>query len=296
MPESDGEGPPWYSRDPDGRIQRAIVPERLLRHRGLQERGILPYYPIKPGVVFGTYDPDNDDAPQYVIKILDLSTQELPIYERLLRNLDCPANHTLPCEIIRSDHPVLVMPMLSSIDASCIALDGGTPLAPLFRAFHELVEGVEYLHALHIAHLDLCWGNVIMATPRMAAQHKGVVAWGIYIIDYDTSRQLTRRPRRHPAITLPDTQVEPPDGLTTFDPYSWDVYCLGRLLERTMEMYYRKQERPHWLARWFVTWLIGTERGCTKVCRCRPTAATARRVLDILGWIAPVFDTFSAKC
>ncbi|KAI0365034.1 hypothetical protein BV20DRAFT_1056776 [Pilatotrama ljubarskyi] len=182
------------------------------------------------------YDPEHDDAAEYAVKVLDLDTQELPIYyERLLRDIDSLANRTLPCEIVRADHPVLVMPKLTSTDAGCIALDHVRPLTPLIRTFRQL--GVEYIHALHIPHLDLCWGNVVTATPRMAASHSGVIAWIWYIIDFDTSRQFTLPLGCQPPITLPlaETHIEPPGGLTIFDPYSWDVYCLGRLLERTMQ-------------------------------------------------------------
>ena len=56
------------------------------------------------------------------------------------------------------------------------------------------------------------------------------------MIDFGTSRQLTLGPGVHNAITLPPTQIPPPNGLKHFDPYSWDVYCLGYVFEDLMEV------------------------------------------------------------
>ncbi|KAI0357918.1 hypothetical protein OH77DRAFT_1450552 [Trametes cingulata] len=289
-------GPPWYAWDANGEIQYGEVPERLLRHPGLKELGIVPHYAYKPGVVFATMP---SEGPEYVVKILDLNTEELPIYERLLGDIDNPRNHTIPCKIVRTGHPVLVMPCLSFLHPNILVKSRHRPLSWLIRAFHELTEGVEYLHSLHIAHLDLCKGNVILASQGRAALHEEIIDRRLYIIDFDTSRQFELGPGRQPAITLPQTQVPPPDGLTTFDPYSWDIYCLGDLLQRFTEVifqrYYDKQGPPPRIVRWFIAWLIGSERGCSGVCHCRPSARAARRILDVLRLIAPIIDMFTGR-
>ena len=49
----------------------------------------------------------------------------------------------------------------------------------------------------------------------------------MYLIDFESCRQFERGPGVQTAIPLPDTHVVPPLGMTTFDPFSWDVYCLG---------------------------------------------------------------------
>lgn len=61
------------------------------------------------GIVFGT---ELVPPPAYVIKVLDPTGEELPIYERLLRQSKWPNNHTVPAELIRNDHPILIMPAL----------------------------------------------------------------------------------------------------------------------------------------------------------------------------------------
>ncbi|KAI0357959.1 hypothetical protein OH77DRAFT_1318254 [Trametes cingulata] len=287
-----GEGPPWFAERSDGTVHYGAVPERLVYHPVLQERGIVLHRPIKPGVVFVTYNSHSSEAiaKDHVVKVLDLNTEELAIYERLLRDTNSSANHTLPCEIIRAGHPLLLMPFLDNIYTYLPALCRRRKLGPLLRAFHDLAEGVEYLHGKHIAHLDLCVGNVVVAGPRTAAFHETVIPHRVYIIDYDTAKQFALGPGHQHAIVLPETQVTPPHGLVEFDPYSWDIYCLGRLFQWMTQCYYRGHGPPSRVAQWFATWLVGDERGCSGVCRCRPTARTVRRVLDVLIWVAPLID------
>lgn len=54
----------------------------------------------------------------------------------------------------------------------------------------------------------------------------------VYIIDFDRSRQLEFGPGRQSPIELPSTQYKHPLQMTSFDPYSWDVYCMGKLFAR----------------------------------------------------------------
>ena len=69
-----------------------------------------------------------------------------------------------------------------------------------------------------------------------ALHDRRVDAGKIYLIDFQMSRQLKLPPGRQPAILLPETQVPPPGDLKHFDPYSWDVYCLGHVFEDLMEV------------------------------------------------------------
>ena len=53
------------------------------------------------------------DKTRCVVKILNPATEEKAIYERLLR-LDCASpNHTVPCDLSKEGHPLLIMPSLS---------------------------------------------------------------------------------------------------------------------------------------------------------------------------------------
>ncbi len=74
--------------------------------------------------------------------------------------------------------------------------------------------------------------------------HKEAVLNRLYIIDFDLAKRFTLGPGVQRAITLPETQLPPPNGLTHFDPYSWDVHCAGRALEWLVEVCCRLSASP----------------------------------------------------
>ncbi|KAI0325207.1 hypothetical protein GY45DRAFT_1330628 [Cubamyces sp. BRFM 1775] len=278
------DGPPWFAYDPDGEIVYGGVPDRLLHHPEIRRRGIRLTDAIKPGIVFRA----GLDEPAFVVKVLNTNTEEIRIYDKLLSRIRSPLNHTVPSEIYRDGHPLLIMPYLHNLTGFLLSEDR-TP-ARLFDIFYQLAESLEYLHSLRIAHLDVCHDNFVAASPGDAESHPAVVSRRVYIIDFDTSRQLTLGPGAHSAITLPPTQIRPPDGLKHFDPYSWDVYCLGHVFEDLMGTYPFDGKRVPGIARYVARWLIGKERGCHAACRCRPTAWAARQVLSVIRLLAPVLD------
>ncbi|OJT02692.1 hypothetical protein TRAPUB_6766 [Trametes pubescens] len=185
-------------------------------------------------------------------------------------------------------HPLLIMPMVSRVD---YIQPGEVSLSVLLDVMFQIVEifvkGIEFLHSLRIVHMvDICGGNMLTAHPEHASVHKQIVANRLYIIDFGQSRQFALGPGVQRAITLPETQIEPPNGLLHFDPYSWDIYCTGRMLEYFVTRRYNVVWKipPPRLATKLIEWLIGNERGCTGVCHCRPTAREALRVLIVLRW------------
>ncbi|KAI0349866.1 hypothetical protein OH77DRAFT_1431612 [Trametes cingulata] len=150
----------------------------------------------------------------------------------------------------------------------------------LLSLFQQLLEGIEFLHALQIAHLDLCPGNILAAHPEHARFHDRLVGGKLYIIDFDSSRQLSRGPGKQPSIALPPTQIDPPDGLKHFDPYSWDVYCAAHVMDYIIRM--NCAEHTSGILLCYMQWLMGRERGCQGVCECRPTAHKALQMLTLL--------------
>lgn len=78
---------------------------------------------------------------------------------------------------------------------------------------------------------DMHSENLLAGVDWAARDHPEVVEHRVYIIDFDSSRQFTLGPGVQPAITLPATVQVPPNGMARFDPYSWDIYCVGRTLE-----------------------------------------------------------------
>ena len=129
--------------------------------------------------------------------------------------------------------------------------------------------------------------------------------WRTYIIDFEYSLVLDHGPGHQGAVKLPDTiHPRPQEGATHFDPYAWDMLGVGRAFEVMLRVsrlslfamlstdfvsFQSIKPHPPWLARWFVQWLIGEERadcmGTVGVCRCRPSAARARRVFGALRWV-----------
>ena len=53
----------------------------------------------------------------------------------------------------------------------------------------------------------------------------------LYFIDFGQSRQLTLGPSFQPPIVLPASQEDKPLEVTMFDPYSFDVYCVGKVMQ-----------------------------------------------------------------
>ncbi|KAM5541273.1 hypothetical protein V8D89_005202 [Ganoderma adspersum] len=204
------------------------VPDWLKEHPDLRARDIIPFQGMQPdGSVFYTYKEIGSAIPQYVIKVLDSATEEGAISERLQEHPLSP-NHGLPAEIIPSEPRLLVMPFvgrLSSVDYK------NRPSSFFLDLFYQIIEGVEYMHRLQIAHLDICYNNVAYAKPREAATDARLVADKVYIIDFHTSRQLGLGPGRQPPIVLPPSQEKKPSGVTALDPYSFDVYCAGSLMQ-----------------------------------------------------------------
>ncbi|TBU38118.1 hypothetical protein BD309DRAFT_1004540 [Dichomitus squalens] len=214
------------------------VPDFLKNHPELQSRGINLTLPLKPFAVYQT-DPLAGTG-----------------FARLQMNLESP-NHMIPAEVVRSPSqpPLLLMPCLSRIDSVPFH---NASLNFLLSFFHQIAEGLEYLHRHRIAHLDMCPDNLVLAHDRHTVADRRVEGKKVYIIDFHTSRQLESPPGTQPAIVLPYTQIDFPSGIKHFDPYSWDVYCLGHVFENRLQVFCHSRPEPL-IVRWLIRWLIGTE-------------------------------------
>ena len=78
-------------------------------------------------------------------------------------------------------------------------------------------------------------GQVVIATEIESSFHY-FDSVKFYIFDFDISKRLDRGPGDQHAIELPECNCKPPLGVTRFDPYSWDVYCTGKLFDSTSEV------------------------------------------------------------
>ncbi|KAJ8474866.1 hypothetical protein ONZ51_g6945 [Trametes cubensis] len=259
--------PPWYEIDENGQIMVLEVPSRLKSHPEVIRRGLEPTDPWKVGVVYST---SMLKEPLYYIKILDTDTEEAAIFQQLSRQVDT-RNHTIPGELTppETGHPLLITPAMSDFSAL-------------------LIEGIEYMHDLRITHMDICPGNVLVADPQIDRRYSGVEPGKVYLIDFGSSLQLPLGPGSQHAITLPPSQFRPENGITCFDPYSWDVYCAALTMQQTLKTCYRND--PPRIACLYADWLKGKERGCKAVCHCRPTARRARQVLTGVLWLVRAWE------
>ncbi len=82
----------------------------------------------------------------------------------------------------------------------------------------------------------MCPDNIVSSAHYHTLEHKDIMANRLYIIDFNSSKQFALGPGAQRAITLPATQIPPPNGLRHFDPYSWNMYCVGRTLEWIVEV------------------------------------------------------------
>ncbi|EJF57884.1 hypothetical protein BD309DRAFT_1024482 [Dichomitus squalens] len=194
------------------------IPYWLIQHPEIQRRDMHLVLTLRPDTVFAT---GWDASPQRVVKIVDPSKEEADILDGLQRDLACPASHVGPCDMVRSDAFLAIMPYLTSVEY----LLASRKLSTVLDVFDQLLEGVAYLHDRGIAHMDLCFSNVLAATHREASFDPRVKAGKLYIIDFDRSRKLDLKPGVQGAVALPETVCSPPPGITHLDPYSWDVYC-----------------------------------------------------------------------
>ncbi|PIL34780.1 hypothetical protein GSI_02567 [Ganoderma sinense ZZ0214-1] len=207
------------------------VPDWLRDHPDLRARGIVLHQAMEPyKSIYYTARPYGSTIPQYVVKVLDPTTEECSINERLQDDLSSP-NHGLPCEIIPSEPRLLVMPFVGGLNSINYM---NRPTSLFLDVYHQIIEGVEHLHRLQIAHLDICFSNIASASPYQASTDARLVAEKVYLIDFHTSQQLALGPGLQPPILLSPSQVDKPLDVTTLDPYSFDVYCAGKVLQRIL--------------------------------------------------------------
>lgn len=83
---------------------------------------------------------------------------------------------------------------------------------------------------------DICFDNMLYGLPLDATIDPRIVEGKLYIIDFHTSRQFALEPGHQPPIALPPSQVEKPPGVTTLDPYAFDVYASGMLMQQILKV------------------------------------------------------------
>ncbi|KAI0737091.1 hypothetical protein C8Q80DRAFT_438667 [Daedaleopsis nitida] len=283
--------PSWMGENPVARRSSDVnplfkVPAWLVEHPAIRGKGISVLCTMKEQVVFGTQQ--KRDIPPWVIKIIPPGSPEIEIYEHLLKNDLSSPNHTLPVEIVRDEPPLLIMPGCDQTDG--IRCLGWTLLRQTIDDFYQIVEGIEYLHRHHIAHMDFALDNTTVATRATVKHHKHLEVNKIYIIDFGFSRRFELGPRAQAPVELGHLNLSVSYGVPRLDPYSWDVLCTGKTLLSFLDMLNGYNGKHPWICTRYAQWLVGKERGCPGVCRCRPTARRALQVLAVIRWFVHGWD------
>ncbi|KAI0764693.1 hypothetical protein C8Q74DRAFT_1205493 [Fomes fomentarius] len=263
-------------------------PQWLREHPAITARGILFQIPIKPYCVWST---DSFYGVPYAVKIVKHDSEEAEIYDLLHRLDPVSPNHTLPCDVVHGERTILIMPLLKTVLHGSSARSYLAHLSRMLDFFREVLEGLDFLHRLHIAHMDIYDGQFLVGTQANVdvTIHKQIQPGKVYIIDFGSSKRLEKGPGYQHALELPETNCKPPLHMSRFDPYSWDIYCTGIFFKSLAERVYRKQPVP-WILRRYTHWLIGEEHGCTAVCHCRPSARRAHQVLSVLCWAVSLWE------
>ncbi|PIL34783.1 hypothetical protein GSI_02570 [Ganoderma sinense ZZ0214-1] len=231
------------------------VPDWLLTHPELHKRGITLRSPLQPPTVYMTKR--RPEEPVYVVKVVDPSRLEVAMYDLLDQHSDSPTDHTIPHEVIRCEPHLVVMPYASPIEMAC-----NQKTSSILAAFDQILEGVEHMHRLRIAHMDIFSYNVVAAIADDAARDARLKAGRVYLIDFESCQQFEHGPGVQTAVPLPGTHVAPPLKMKSFDPFSWDVYCLGRTLEDiTQDIFAINPDAMPKIPHMFARWLKGNEVG-----------------------------------
>ena len=77
---------------------------------------------------------------------------------------------------------------------------------------------------------------MVAATEDDALRDGRVTAGKVYLIDFESCRQFALGPGAQGAVPVPPAHVKPPLGMKSFDPFSWDIYCLGATLAVILEV------------------------------------------------------------
>ena len=88
--------------------------------------------------------------------------------------------------------------------------------------------------AAHDVVQDLRSDNLLYAREWEVKYHKEIVLGKLYIIDFSESRQLSLGPGQQPPIDLPKSIIPKPLDMQRLDPYAFDVYCLGMVIDMSL--------------------------------------------------------------
>ncbi|KAF5384209.1 hypothetical protein D9615_003101 [Tricholomella constricta] len=202
------------------------------------------------------------DGLRVVLKRVETRSNEISIaqYLALPHLRSDPRNHTVPIVDIlllpnEDEHAIVVMPQLLHFNQLPFRR-----LGELTDALRQFFEGLDFLHDHNITHRDACYYNLTMdgskVVPRglhfMADKtHDGVtrkIEWNdrssvgpiqYYLIDFGLSERFPVRPTEFYIVGQhgQDRSVPEHKREGTYDPFKVDIYQLGNVVMRLIEIY-----------------------------------------------------------
>ncbi|KAF5379481.1 hypothetical protein D9615_006630 [Tricholomella constricta] len=213
----------------------------------------------RPGLIDATRQ---CDGTKVVIKCIDTSTEELPIYRYLASPelMANPRNRTAPLlDVVllpNDDSQVLiVMPQLLQFNQVPFRRVG-----EVFEAFHQLLQGLEFMHDLNVSHRDACYFNLMMDASKVVPRgfhfaqrmtNDGVsltfrwrARWSVrpvpyHFIDFGISRRYPTGLKDVKDTTRLGQDRSAPEYARPepYDPFKADVYQLGNVFLKVIEPY-----------------------------------------------------------
>jgi len=180
------------------------------------------------------YSPDDDDY--YVLKIFPYEDDKISFNftnEKILKTLDHPnilkaiASQDLRTDISDDDQTVNVSYFMTELapygDFCDLVMSKSLPIdEKLTRTyFHQLVEGVEYLHKNKIAHLDLKLENLLLGKKYI-----------LKLADFETSACFADKNAKPSKLFRGTADYRAPELLSgeIENPFAADIYSAGIIL------------------------------------------------------------------
>ena len=133
--------------------------------------------------------------------------------------------------------------------------------------------------------------NLLYARRWDVKYHKEIELGNLYIIDFSESRQLGFGPGQQPPIDLPKSIIPKPLDMQRLDPYTFDVYCLGMVIDVTLTVciFFKRVGPRSQLIPWFSGYTDSSQNrgfcsvmhsGSSGLSEDAPVCAIADQLLD----------------
>ncbi|KAH8094442.1 kinase-like domain-containing protein [Cristinia sonorae] len=143
----------------------------------------------------------------------------------------CLRNPVIPFEVFDcAKSKLIIMPQLCPL----------VNLSPWASGIHQIVldfitqaiEAVDFLHSHNYAHLDIDMGNFVFALENTVFGSFNIPKMTVYLIDFGHARRFDSGPGTNVTIShYPGGHLPPPEGEESVEPFAYDVYSLGIMIE-----------------------------------------------------------------